>query len=79
MRVGHAYITEAMNKTGGIFAGESSGHMFFRSNGNAESNLPVILIVLKIISEENKPLSEVVEELRRSYEIPEFNFKVSNP
>lgn len=78
VRVGHAYITEAMNKTGGIFAGESSGHMFFRANGNAESNLPVIMIILKAISEEGKPLSEIVEELRRSHESGEFNFKVSN-
>lgn len=78
VRVGHAYITEAMNKSGGIFAGESSGHMFFRTNGNAESNLPVILIVLKVMSDENKTLSELVEELRRSYESGELNFKVSN-
>lgn len=78
VRVGHAYITEAMNKTAGIFAGESSGHMFFRANGNAESNLPVIMIILKAISEEGKPLSEIVEELRRSHESGEFNFKVSN-
>jgi phosphomannomutase len=78
VRVGHAYITEAMNKSGGIFAGESSGHMFFRTNGNAESNLPIILIVLKVLSEENKSLSQMVEELRRSYEVPEINFKVSN-
>ncbi len=78
VRVGHAYITEAMNKSGGIFAGESSGHMFFRANGNSESNLPVILIVLKVISEEGKPLSQIVEELRRSYESGELNFEVRN-
>jgi phosphomannomutase len=78
VRVGHAYITEAMNKSGGIFAGESSGHMFFRTNGNAESNLPVILIVLKVMSDENKTLSQLVEDLRRSYESGELNFKVTN-
>lgn len=78
VRVGHAYITESMNKTGGIFAGESSGHMFFRATGNAESNLPVILSVLKVLTEEGKTLSEIVEELRRSYEAEEFNFKVTN-
>ena len=78
VRVGHAYITEAMSKSGGIFAGESSGHMFFRANGNAESNLPVILIILKALSDENKTLSELVEEVRRSYESTEYNFKVSN-
>lgn len=78
VRVGHAYITEAMNKTGGAFAGESSGHMFFRATGNAESNLPVILSVLKVLTEEGKPLSEIVETLRRSYEAEEYNFKVTN-
>lgn len=78
VRVGHAYITEAMNKTGGAFAGESSGHMFFRATGNAESNLPVILSVLKVLTEENKHLSEIVEDLRRSYEAEEYNFKVIN-
>jgi phosphomannomutase len=78
VRVGHAYITEAMNKTGGAFAGESSGHMFFRATGNAESNLPVILSVLKVLTEEGKPLSEIVEGLRRSYEAEERNFKVTN-
>jgi phosphomannomutase len=67
-----------MNKSGGIFAGESSGHMFFRANGNAESNLPVILTVLKVISEENKPISEIVKEVKRGYESDEFNFEVSN-
>lgn len=77
-RVGHAYITEQMNKNGGIFAGESSGHYFFRQTGNAESQLPVILIVLKVLSEENKPFSEVIESFRRSFESGEFNFKVTN-
>lgn len=77
-RVGHAYITEAMNKTHGIFAGESSGHMYFRANGNAEWNIPNILIVLKVLSEENKSLSEIEQELSRGYESGEFNFEVSN-
>jgi len=77
-KVGHAYITEAMNKTGGPFAGESSGHFYFGSTGNAESQLAVIVSVLKVLSRENKPLSEVVKELQRSYESSEFNFKVTN-
>ena len=78
VRVGHAYITEAMNKTGGIFAGESSGHMFFRATGNAESNLPVIVSVLKVLTDEGKTLSELEDKLRRSYEAEEYNFKVTN-
>lgn len=77
-RVGHAYITESMNKYGGIFAGESSAHYFFHDTGNAESQIPIILTVLKVLSEKNKPFSEVIEEYRRSYESGEFNFKVTN-
>lgn len=77
-RVGHAFITEAMNKTGGPFAGESSGHFYFKSAGNGESQLATLVSVLKVLSESGKKLSEVVEELRRSYESGEFNFKVTN-
>ncbi len=77
-RVGHAFITESMTKTGGLFAGESSAHYFFRDTGNAESQMTIIAIVLKVLTRENKPLSEVVEEYRRSYESGEINFKVTN-
>lgn len=77
-KVGHAYITEAMNKFGGIFAGESSGHYFFRDTANSESQMPMILTVLKVLSEKNIPFSEVIKEYSRSFESGEINFKVSN-
>lgn len=78
VRVGHAFITEKLHQTGAIFGGESSGHYFFRDNGNAESQLPVLLCVLKVMTEEKKKISEIADELRRSYESGEFNFRVSN-
>lgn len=77
-KVGHAYITEAMHKTGGIFAGESSAHFFFRETGNGESPMPVILTVLSVMTREGKKLSEVAKEMQRSHESGEINFKVSN-
>jgi phosphomannomutase len=77
-KVGHAYITEALNKFGGIFAGESSGHYFFRDTANSESQMPMVLTVLKVLTEQNKPFSEIVKEFSRSCESGEFNFKVNN-
>ncbi len=77
-RVGHAFITEKMHQTGAIFAGESSAHYFFRETGNAESQMPMILIVLKVMSREGKPLSEIIEDLKRSHESGETNFRVKN-
>lgn len=77
-KVGHAFITEKMTEMGGIFAGESSAHYFFKETGNAESQLPMILTVLKVMTQEDKKLSEVVESLRRSHESGETNFRVKN-
>ncbi|MBI3985128.1 MAG: phosphomannomutase/phosphoglucomutase [Candidatus Levybacteria bacterium] len=77
-KVGHAFITEKMHETGAIFAGESSSHFFYKEAGNGEAPIPVILTVLAVMTRENKKLSELTEELRRSYESGEFNFKVSN-
>lgn len=77
-KVGHAFITEQLGQTGGIFAGESSAHYYYKANGNAESQLATIISVLKVLTSEGKKLSEVVEELRRSYESGEINFKVTN-
>ena len=77
-RVGHAYITEGLSHEKGIFAGESSGHFYYQANGNAESQLNTLLCVLKVLTEEEKTLSEVAEELKRSHESGEFNFHVTN-
>jgi len=77
-RVGHALITETMHKENVLFAGESSGHYYFRETGFAESLMPVILIVLSVISREKKPISELIEPLRGSYESGEINFKLNS-
>lgn len=77
-RVGHAFITHELGQLNGIFAGESSGHFYYQANGNGESQLNTILCILKVLTEEGKPLSEVAKEVKRSHESGEFNFKVSN-
>lgn len=77
-KVGHSFITEKLHETGGVFAGESSSHYFFKETGNAESQIPMILLILKVMTEEKKKLSEIVDLLRRSHESGEFNFEVKN-
>jgi phosphomannomutase len=77
-KVGHAFITEMMNKGGGIFAGESSAHYFFKSTGNAEGPLLVLLHVLNAMTKTGKKLSELASEVTRSKESGEMNFRVKN-
>lgn len=77
-RVGHAFITHDLGQLGGIFAGESSGHFYYKANGNGESQLNTLLCVLKVLTEEGKTLSELAKEVQRSHESGEFNFRVTN-
>ncbi len=77
-KVGHAFISKAMSDEEGIFAGESSGHYYFKETGNAEAQLPVILFVLKVLTEEERKLSQIIADLKRSHESGEINFKVKN-
>ncbi len=73
--VGHAYITRELNAHGGLYGGESSEHNFFQWTGGAESPLIMILLMMKILSQSGKTLSELVSEIRRSFESGEHNFK----
>lgn len=77
-KVGHAFITEQMEKTGAIFAGESSAHYYFKATGNAESQVTIMLVVLKVLGELGKRFSEAVKDLQKSFESGEINFKVYN-
>ncbi len=78
VKVGHAFITEAMHKTGAIFGGESSAHYFYRDTGNAESQMATIIAVLKALTESGKTLSQLADDFRRSFESGEFNFETEN-
>lgn len=76
-KIGHALITETMHKEHLFYAGESSGHNYWQFAGGAESSIAVVLTILDTLSTENKTMSEIVEELRGSYESGEVNFKLN--
>jgi len=79
-RVGHAFMKRAMKEIGGEFAGEVSGHYYFRQFYNADSGTVPALLVLELISKSGRPLSELVGELRSKYFISgEINSEVADP
>jgi len=77
-QVGHALITETMHKEKLFYAGESSGHNYWRFAGGAESSIAVVLTILDTISETGKPISEIVNEIRASDESGEINFELES-
>ena len=77
-RVGHSFIKQVMKETGAVFGGEHSGHYYFRSNYRADSGILAMLVLMQVLSEDGRPLSEI----RTGYEpyagSGEINFDVTD-
>ncbi len=79
-RVGHAFIKRRMREVDAVFAGEVSGHYYFRDFSYADSGLIPALMVLEILAASDRPLSEMVAALRERYHISgEINSTVDDP
>lgn len=78
-RVGHSFIKNDMRTHDAIFAGEHSGHYYFRDNYRADSGLIAAIVGLYILSASDKKLSELARPYREAYvQIPESNFEVED-
>ncbi len=77
---GHAYIKQKMREVNAIYGGEMSAHHYFRDNFYSDSGLIPFLLILQLMSEENKPFSSLVEEMVNSYPCSgEINSTIENP
>jgi len=77
-RVGHSFIKQLMAQTGAAFAGEHSGHYYFRDNYRADSGLITSMVVLAAMCATGKKLSELVAPLDRYSASGEINTKVND-
>jgi phosphomannomutase len=77
-RVGHSFIKAQMRENNAIFGGEHSGHFYFRDNWYADSGLIAFLIVLEMISESGKTVSQLIEPIDTRFRSGEINSEVSD-
>lgn len=77
-RVGHANIKRQMRQDGAVFAGELSGHYYFEENALAEAGTLPAILLLNLMAETGKPLSELVAKTRRYVHSGEINSEVRN-
>ncbi len=77
-RVGHSFIKQTMKEHHAIFAGELSGHYYFRDFFGADSGLYAFLLLGNIISE-SPSLAGLIKPLMRYFHTGEINFKVADP
>lgn len=77
-RVGHAFIKAQMREYGAVFAGELSGHYYFKENYTAESQGLAMLMLANLVCKTGKKVSELVAPLRKYASSGEINSKVKD-
>ena len=66
-RVGHAFIKLRMREVDAVFAGEVSGHYYFRDFTQADSGTIPALLMLELVSKRGVKLSEILRPYRERY------------
>ena len=62
----------------GIMSGEVSAHFAFSKNYYADSGFIALALALKVLSEDNRPLSEIIKEFELYYRADEINLTVKD-
>ena len=74
-RCGHSFIKTRMQETGALFAGEASGHYYFRENFYTDNGMIPLLLILEYLSANRTSLTESVDRFRSAYPVSgEINF-----
>ena len=75
---GHAFIKQKMREVDAVYGGEMSAHHYFRDFAYCDSGMIPWLLVLAVMSESGKALSELVGERQRLYPVSgEINRRIS--
>jgi len=76
--VGFVNVREGLLKNNGSMGGEMSGHYCFKDNFYMDSGMIAFLVLLQVISESNKKVSDIATELSPYAKAVETNFKIEN-
>ncbi len=77
---GHAFIKQKMREVNAVYGGEMSAHHYFRENSYSDSGMIPFLLMMQLMSEENKKISELVGEMIDKYPCSgEINSTIENP
>lgn len=78
-KVGHSLIKQKMIEIGAVFGGESSGHFFYKFDfGTFEAPTTLVYKLLVYLSEQNKPVSEIIKPYKKYFHTGEINTEVLN-
>jgi phosphomannomutase len=78
-KVGHTHIRTRMRKEDAVLGIELSGHFFFKETFFSEGGPLPAFIIMEIMKEEKKPLSELIAAIRKHHHSGEINITVNRP
>jgi phosphomannomutase len=77
---GHAFVKEVMRRVDAVYGGEMSAHHFFRDFAYCDSGMIPWMLVLALMGQTGKPLSELVGERVERYPASgEINRRLDDP
>jgi phosphomannomutase len=77
-KAGRVNVGREVREHGAPFGGETTGHMFFKDNFDADSGLIAMVVFIQALAESGKKLSELVDTYRMYVMIPEMNIEVES-
>ena len=77
-RVGHSFMKATMRQRNAVFGGELSGHFYWRDNFFCDSGVIGMIEMLNLLSQQRRPMSEVLKPLHRYAATGEINFDVED-
>ena len=78
-RCGHAFIKKVLADTKGVFAGEVSGHYYFRENFFCYYGMIAFAEIVNVLASTGQPIGELIAPLKRYAGSGELNFANDDP
>jgi phosphomannomutase len=75
-RVGHSFIKEKMREVDAVFAGELSGHYYYREMGFIDCGILSMITMLNLLGLKRVPISQLIRPLQKYTQSGEINIQV---
>ncbi len=75
-RVGRAFAAPKLKEIDGLYGGELAGHYYFKDFFYSDSGLLASLLVLRVLTQLNKPFSKIIKDIKKYESSGEINFRI---
>jgi phosphomannomutase len=75
-RVGRAFAAPKLKEIDGLYGGELAGHYYFKDFFYSDSGLLASLLVLRVLTQLNKPFSKIIRDIKKYESSGEINFRI---